>query len=133
MLDPVLRSKVITSFMRNALRHIMLVFMMLGFVAQSALAVNAAGAMICCDPEMKAIAYEQANNMVGSDMSGDLPCHDTEFSCETCCMDAVSQNSLMDRVAAISMRSLARDKSAIQSDQIPNSFAPDYISPPPNA
>lgn len=106
--------------------------MLIGFTAQSVLALNAAGAMICCDPETKAMMQEHIEGMSGSNMSDDVPCHDTELSCETCCMDAISQTLMIDRSSPVSFPSTEKEQKSIQSDQIPNSIAADYIPPPPN-
>ena len=119
--------------MSFANRHIMILLMLLGFAAQSALAVNALGSMICCDPEMKAMMRELPDNMDGASMSEDMQCHDTDLSCETCCMDAISQTSIMNKGLAVSLGAVSTERNTIQSDQIPNSIVPDFIPPPPNA
>lgn len=119
--------------MRFAFRHIMILLLLFGFAAQSVLAVNVVGAVICCDPEMKAMMQERAGIMDGSNMSDEMPCHDTDLSCEICCMDAISQSSVIDRGLAVLLNVVANERNAIQSDQIPNSIVPDYIPPPPNA
>ena len=118
--------------MDRLLVHIMLPLMLIGFVVQPIFAANAAGAKICCDPEVKATMTIHASSMNSPDMSDNTPCHDTDIPCETCCMDAVSQTSMIDRNQTVSFRTSARGQTPIQSDQIPTSITADYIPPPPN-
>lgn len=119
--------------MRYAFRHIMLVLLLIGFAGQISFAVNAAGVMVCCDPEMKAVMKGRADVVGRAVMSDDQPCHDADVSCDTCCMDAISQVLIIDRFSAVSFHFFTDDKNIVQPDQFPNSVEPDFTPPPPNA
>jgi len=106
----------------------------MGFVSQGLWAAQSqAEIAVCCDPSMQAMMEMSQADADTADSMNEVPCHDTEQSCDACCQSALQQSSGLVSAVSTYLPNGTASRAPVRLNNVLSGRTLESIPHPPNA